>query len=117
METVAGVPGRMCLMLLFGRRRPAWLSGGSDRRASASEPPLDAFTALLVAKIAKADQFPASLGDQPNQLVTVDGMVGRGWPHTEAKPCSGIARVNRKFDLNVPSTASQFEKEAGHHNV
>ena len=88
-----------------------------DRRASASEPPLDAFTALLVAEIAKADQFLAGLGDQPNQIVTADGMVGRGWPHSKAKPCSRIAWINRKFDLNMPSTASQFQKEARHYNV
>jgi hypothetical protein len=103
-------------MLLFGRRRRAWLSGGIDRRASATEPPLDAFTALLVTEIAKADQFLAGLGDQPNQLVTADGMVGRG-PQTEAKPCSGIAGISRKFDLNMPSTTSQFQKEARHYNV
>jgi hypothetical protein len=107
----------MSLMLLFGRRRPAWLSGGIDRRASASEPPLDVFTVLLVAEIAKADQFLAGLGDQPNQLVTADGMVGRGWPHTEAKPYSGIARINRKFDLNMPPTVSQLQKETRHYNV
>ncbi len=107
----------MSLMLLFGRRRPAWLSGGIDRRASAGEPPLDVFAALLVAEIAKADQFLAGLGDQPNQFVTADEMVRRRWPHTEAKPCSGIARINRKFDLNMPSTASQFQKEARHYNV
>jgi hypothetical protein len=104
-------------MLLFGRRRPAWLSGGIDRRASASEPPLDAFTALQVAEVAKANQFLACLGDQPNQLVTADGMVRRGWPRTEAKPCSGVAWISRKFDLNMPSTTSQFQKEARHYNV
>jgi hypothetical protein len=107
----------MSLMLLFGRRWPTGLSGGSDRRARKSKPPLDGFTALLVTEIAKADQFLAGLGDQPNQFVTADGMVGRGWPHTEAKPCSGIARINRKFDLNMPSTTSQFQKEARHYNV
>jgi len=104
-------------MLLFGRRRPAWLSGGIDSRASASEPTLDAFTTMLVAEIANANQFLAGLGDQPNQLVTADGMVRRGWPHTEAKPCSGIAWISRKFDLNMPSTTSQFQKEARHYNV
>ena len=105
------------LMLLFGRRPQACLGGGSDHRARASKPDLDAFTALQVTEIAKANQFLAGLGDQPNQLVTADGMVGRGWPHTEAKPCSGIAGINGKFDLNMPSTSPQFQKEARHHNV
>src|SRR5271165_903371 len=107
----------MSLMLLFGRRRPAWLSGGIDRRASAGEPPLDVFAALLISEIAKADQFLAGLGDQPNQLVTADEMVRRGWSDTEAKPCSRIAGINRKFDLNMPSTAPQFQKETRDHNV
>ncbi len=35
----------------------------------------------------------------------------------EPKACAGFAGVSRKFALNVLLSASQFEKEAGHHNT
>jgi hypothetical protein len=34
-----------------------------------------------------------------------------------AQSRGGIAGIARKFDLDVPSSASQFEKEAGHDNI
>ena len=107
----------MSLMLLFGRRRPAWLSGGIDRWASAGGPALDAFAALLSLKIAKANQGSPALATA-GLTVTGDAMDRTGRPARELKArCRIWQGIVWKLDLDMLPSPSQFKKKAGRDNI
>ena len=52
-------------------------------------------TASLVSEIAEADQFLAGLGDQPDELLAVDGIDRTGRPSAEPKARGGITGISK----------------------